>query len=98
MVTVANLPSSPAAPEQVAGASDEDRALLAETEKWVQQAINVLARDGRHQIADDLRSQLGRQPKSQPAVIVAGEDKRGKSSLVNALMSTPTCPPPASRS
>jgi predicted GTPase len=93
VVTVANLPSAPAVPEQVEGASDEDRALLAETERWVQQAVNVLARDGRHQIADDLRSQLGRQPKSQPAVIVAGEDKRGKSSLVNALMRYPDLSP-----
>ncbi len=93
VVTISNLPSSPAAPEQVEGASDEDRALLAETEQWLQQAINVLARDARHQIADELRSQLGRQPKPRPAVIVAGEDKRGKSSLVNALMMYPNLSP-----
>ena len=95
-MAVANLPTSPtspAAPEQVAGASDEDRALLAETERWIQQAISVLARDARHQIADDLRNQLGRQPKVRPAVIVAGEDKRGKSSLVNALMRYPELSP-----
>ncbi len=93
VVTVAKLPSSPVAPEQVAGASEEDRALLAQTEQWVQQAINVLVRDARHQIADELRGQLGRQPKIRPAVIVAGEDKRGKSSLVNALMRYPDLSP-----
>lgn len=92
-VTVTDLPSSPAVPEQIEGASNEDLALLAETERWLQQAIGLLARDGRHQIADDLRSQIGRQPKLRPAVIVAGEDKRGKSSLVNALMRYPNLSP-----
>jgi hypothetical protein len=85
-LTVVSLPSSPVAPKQVEGASQEDRALLDRTQKWLQQAIGLLAREGRHKVADDLRSQLNRQPKERPTVIVAGEDKRGKISLVNALM------------
>ena len=36
---------------------------------------------------------MNRQPKARPAVIVAGEDKRGKSSLVNALMRYPDLSP-----
>jgi predicted GTPase len=92
-MTVISLPSSPVAPKQVEGASEEDRALLAETERWLQQAINLLAREGRHKVADELRGQLSRQPKSRPSVIVAGEDKRGKSSLVNALMRYPGLSP-----
>jgi predicted GTPase/F0F1-type ATP synthase membrane subunit b/b' len=92
-LTVVSLPSSPVAPKQVEGASQEDRALLDRTQKWLQQAINLLAREGRHKVADDLRSQLNRQPKERPSVIVAGEDKRGKSSLVNALMKYPGLSP-----
>lgn len=92
-LTVVSLPSAPVAPKQVEGASEEDRALLAGTEKWLQQAINLLAREGRHKVADELRSQLNRQPKARPSVIVAGEDKRGKSSLVNALMRYPDLSP-----
>jgi predicted GTPase len=92
-MTVVSLPSSPVAPKQVEGASEEDRALLAETERWIQQAINLLVREGRHKIAEELRSQMGRQPKARPSVIVAGEDKRGKSSLVNALMRYPGLSP-----
>lgn len=92
-LTVVSLPSSPVAPKQVEGASEQDRALLAETERWLQLAIGLLAREGRHQVADDLRSQMGRQPKARPSVIVAGEDKRGKSSLVNALMRYPGLSP-----
>jgi predicted GTPase/F0F1-type ATP synthase membrane subunit b/b' len=92
-LTVVSLPSSPVAPKQVEGASQEDRALLDRTQKWLQPAINLLAREGRHKVADDLRSQLNRQPKERPSVIVAGEDKRGKSSLVNALMKYPGLSP-----
>jgi predicted GTPase len=92
-MTVASLPSSPVAPKQVEGASEGDRALLAETQRWIQQAINLLSREGRHKGADDLRRQLNRQPKGRPSVIVAGEDKRGKSSLVNALLRYPGLSP-----
>jgi predicted GTPase/F0F1-type ATP synthase membrane subunit b/b' len=92
-VAVTDLPSAPVVPEQVAGASDADRALLTETERWVQQAIGVLLRNGKQKVADDLKNQLGRQPKLKPAVIVAGEDKRGKSTLVNALMRYPELSP-----
>jgi predicted GTPase len=87
------LPSSPVAPRQVEGASDTDRELLAETQRWLLQAIDLLAREGRHKVADELRAQTGRQPKPRPSVIVAGEDKRGKSSLVNALLRYPGLSP-----
>jgi hypothetical protein len=87
------LQTSPAVEEQVSGASEEDLQLLSEAETWLGQAIEVLNRNGRHKVADELKSQLGRQPKAIPTVIVAGEDKRGKSSLVNALLRYPDLSP-----
>ena len=50
-------------------------------------------REGRTDQADLIQEQIDKPPSAKPTVIVAGEDKRGKSSLINALVRRPGLSP-----
>jgi hypothetical protein len=49
-------------------------------------AVSALRAGGRGKIADELATPLPDRSRHVPTVLVAGEDKRGKSTLVNALI------------
>jgi GTPase SAR1 family protein len=53
----------------------------------------ALRAGGRNQAADELDRPAGDQEHHIPSILVAGEDKRGKSSLVNALLGSPDLSP-----
>ncbi|MDQ6784320.1 MAG: dynamin family protein [Actinomycetota bacterium] len=53
----------------------------------------MLHRYDRHKAAADLDELIARPPKPEATVVVAGEDKRGKSSLINALLGHPNLSP-----
>jgi hypothetical protein len=52
----------------------------------VQKIVELLTQGGRTDAAGALQAQYTAPPKAKPALFVAGEDKRGKSCLVNALL------------
>jgi GTPase SAR1 family protein len=56
-------------------------------------AVAALRAGGRNQVADDLERPSGDREHHIPSILVAGEDKRGKSSLVNALVGSPDLSP-----
>ena len=56
-------------------------------------AVAALRAGGRNQAADELERPAGDQEHHIPSILVAGEDKRGKSSLVNALLGSPDLSP-----
>jgi hypothetical protein len=56
-------------------------------------AVAALRAGGRNKAADDLERPSGDREHHIPSVLVAGEDKRGKSSLVNALVGSPDLSP-----
>jgi hypothetical protein len=62
-------------------------------EELVRSSSGLLRREERPKIADGLESRLRAPAGSLPVVLVAGEDKRGKSSLVNALIGRPNLSP-----
>ena len=62
-------------------------------EELVRAASAALRREGRVNVADGLLARLNEPVGSLPVVLVAGEDKRGKSSLVNALLGRPNLSP-----
>jgi len=55
--------------------------------------IDLLHRENRTGVAEALAQQRDARPDHVPVVVVAGEDKRGKSSLVNALLAQPDLSP-----
>jgi hypothetical protein len=59
----------------------------------VERAAELIRAEGRPKIADDLLSKRKARQRVRPVVLVAGEDKRGKSSLVNALLRRPELSP-----
>ena len=63
----------------------EGAAMNPRVEELVRAASAALRREGRVNVADGLLARLNEPVGSLPVVLVAGEDKRGKSSLVNAL-------------
>ncbi len=67
---------------QAAGVSDEVGAVTA----LVRRVAEVIRSEGRADTADGLLRRSQARQKPRPVVLVAGEDKRGKSSLVNALL------------
>lgn len=64
-----------------------------ETIELVGQAATVLRAEGQSTVADSLVRKQAAQRRPKPVVLVAGEDKRGKSSLVNALLGRPDLSP-----
>jgi GTPase SAR1 family protein len=56
-------------------------------------AVTVLRSGGRNQVADELARPIQERPDHIPSVLIAGEDKRGKSSLLNALIGSPDLSP-----
>lgn len=64
-----------------------------EAAEWCRQVQAVLEREGRAKGAAELAEVMGRPPKPEVTVVVAGEDKRGKSSLVNSLLGRPGLSP-----
>jgi hypothetical protein len=56
-------------------------------------AVGALRAGGRNKAADDLERPAGDREHHIPAILVAGEDKRGKSSLVNSLVGLPDLSP-----
>jgi hypothetical protein len=56
-------------------------------------AVAALRAGGRNQVADELERPTGDREHHIPSILVAGEDKRGKSSLVNALLGSPDLSP-----
>jgi len=67
--------------------------LVAEAQVWARKAAQLLEREKKPDPAAEIRAEIVRPPKSRPIVVVAGEDKRGKSSLVNALLRKPDISP-----
>ncbi|HTW99043.1 MAG TPA: dynamin family protein, partial [Acidimicrobiales bacterium] len=65
----------------VSDQSDPERAAA-----LVERAAEVIRAEGRPKVADDLLAKRQARRKARPTILVAGEDKRGKSSLVNALL------------
>lgn len=64
-----------------------------EVSTLVAAAAELVRAEGRPAVADDLLRKRDAPVRARPVVIVAGEDKRGKSSLVNALLSRPDLSP-----
>jgi hypothetical protein len=64
-----------------------------ETTDVLAAAVAALRAGGRNQAADELERPAGDQEHHIPSILVAGEDKRGKSSLVNALLGSPDLSP-----
>lgn len=63
----------------------------------VERAIQFLEAEQRGPAARALRAQRDTPRGSRPTIVVAGEDKRGKSSLVNALLASPDLSPVGSK-
>jgi Dynamin family len=59
----------------------------------VGRAQRILRAERRADEADEIGKILVAPPRAKPAVFVAGEDKRGKSTLVNALLAQPDASP-----
>lgn len=59
----------------------------------VDRVLGYLDAQNRTPAADSLRAQREAPKGSKPSIVVAGEDKRGKSSLVNALLTSPDLSP-----
>ncbi len=59
----------------------------------VNQALDEFRAAGRPDLVDEVAGQVGRQQPARPVVLVAGETKRGKSSLVSVLMRRPGLSP-----
>jgi hypothetical protein len=60
---------------------------------WAQRVAAFFEENGRTRVLEVLRNEMARTPSSKPTLVVAGEDKRGKSSLVNALLRRPGLSP-----
>jgi len=65
----------------------------AHVDAQVRKAADLLRAKGRPDPADALIRMLSAPPKAKPSILVAGEAKVGKSSLVNALLSRPGLSP-----
>lgn len=61
--------------------------------EWVAGVQRLLGRRGRDDGVAELQELVGRPLKSEATIVVAGEDKRGKSSLVNAFVGRPGLSP-----
>jgi hypothetical protein len=61
--------------------------------KYVEQVASLLRAEGRAEDAGMLMKHLSAPARAKPAAFVAGEDKRGKSYLVNALLGDPQLSP-----
>ena len=61
--------------------------------KYVEQVANLLRSHGQSEEAESLMRHLSAPARAKPAAFVAGEDKRGKSYLVNALLGDPNLSP-----
>jgi GTPase SAR1 family protein len=57
-----------------------------EVDAQLKRIVSLLQAEGRADAATELLTRHGAPPKAKPALFVAGEDKRGKSCLVNALL------------
>lgn len=62
-------------------------------EALITRAAELIRTEGRPLVADDLLRKTAATRSVLPVVVVAGEDKRGKSSLVNALVGRPELSP-----
>jgi len=62
-------------------------------DQWAGKVVTVLSSEGADQAVSAIQAERTRKPKERPLVVVAGEDKRGKSSLVNALLQRPNLSP-----
>lgn len=68
-------------------------ALVDEVAEWSDEVAAFLERKDRIKAARELAELRAQPPKPEATVVVAGEDKRGKSSLVNALLGHPGLSP-----
>jgi Dynamin family len=64
-----------------------------DTSEALAAAVAALRAGGRNKAADDLERPGADQEDHIPSILVAGEDKRGKSTLVNALLGSPDLSP-----
>jgi hypothetical protein len=62
-------------------------------EELIRASSQALSNEGSKKVAETLLARLSEPAGSLPVVLVAGEDKRGKSSLVNALLQRPNMSP-----
>jgi hypothetical protein len=60
---------------------------------YTTRAASVLRAEGRVEAADEVVALLRKPPREKPALFVVGEDKNGKSCLVNALLGEPDLSP-----
>ncbi|MCK9931769.1 dynamin family protein [Frankia sp. Mgl5] len=84
----ASAPGGSAAPGGPAGPKPDPAAhpLAGEVVAWAGEAADAVAGLGRPQAAEAIRAELGRTRSGAATVVVVGEKKRGKSSLINALV------------
>ena len=68
-------------------------AAIPQAEGRIRRIAELLVADNRGDAATQLLRRLEAPPKAKPALFVAGEDKRGKSCLVNALLGRPDLSP-----
>lgn len=62
-------------------------------QEQIELIAQLLRQDGRGEVAQQLLARAAAPAKARPALFVAGEDKRGKSCLVNALLGKPELSP-----
>lgn len=81
-------PGGPGGPPGPAGPKPDPgtHPLSGEVVAWAGQAADAVAGLGRPQAAEAIRAELGRTRSGAATVVVVGEKKRGKSSLINALV------------
>ena len=81
-----------------AGTNNGGRGRMPEPQliRGLEAAWAVLAKHGRDSTVDEVRSRLHEESTLTPTVVVVGEAKRGKSSLVNSLIGIPNVAPTGS--
>lgn len=75
------------------GAPPEAPDLSRHFQSVVNAALNEFRGAGRVDLVEEVRAEAERAPTTRPVVVIAGESKRGKSSIVNALVRRPELSP-----
>lgn len=76
-------------PGATAGGAGEPSPLVGAARALMSRAIAFAERAGDHDLAHRLEEERGRDEHSETTLVVVGETKRGKSSLINALLGRP---------
>ena len=93
-MTTPTAAGDPPAPPTTSSAGGEPASVqVGAAERQARQVISLLERLGQAPRAEAITAELGRRQSVTPVVVVAGEDKRGKSSLIDALLERPGVSP-----